>query len=123
MARDLTRGGTQAVVATPAELDGWDDAVAQTVDVFVVFGPVLDDALMVLLETIRNRFPTSEIVAVSPDPMVENAVQAVRFGVHSVLRAPAGPDQLGWEVARALARRRWARQRLRTLARGGPPAR
>ena len=113
----LTGAGTKAVVASLQEAVSWDDEPAQAVDVFVVSGPVLDDALMMMLETLRNRFPTAEIVVVSPDPMVENAVQAVRSGVHSVLQAPAGPDQLGLEVAKALARRRWAGQRLRLLAR------
>ncbi|MBI5498798.1 MAG: hypothetical protein HY907_01035 [Deltaproteobacteria bacterium] len=116
MARGLARAGSPVAAASPREVADWDEAFAQAVDVFVVAAAVLDDAQMALLERIRDRSPTAEIVVVSPDPAVEDAVQAVRAGVHSVLRAPALPDELGLEVAKALARRRWAKQRLRVLA-------
>ncbi|MBI5491133.1 MAG: hypothetical protein HY905_27625 [Deltaproteobacteria bacterium] len=117
VARGLARAGTRAAAVSPGEVAAWDEAIVQAVDVFVVVAAVLDDPQMALLERIRERSPTAEIVVVSPDPAVEDTVQAVRAGVHSVLRAPALPDELALEVTKALARRRWAKQRLRVLAR------
>lgn len=60
----------------------------------------------------------TEIVAIASGPLVDGAVQAVRSGVHSVLRAPVSPQRLAEEIGRAWRRRRHGEARMKVLARG-----
>jgi DNA-binding NtrC family response regulator len=93
--------------ADRAQLDG--------VDVLLIETHGLGEADASLLERVRERSPMIEIVAISEDPMVESAVQALRSGVYTLLAYPVSDQQLLEAIREATARKRRGEQRIRAL--------
>lgn len=92
----------------PVPTEGWADVV-----LVEIHG--LDSSEWRLLEDVRRREPLVEVVAISSDPVVEDAVCALREGVYSVLQYPVSSEQLADTITRAMARKRRAEGRLREL--------
>lgn len=92
----------------PVLTEGWADVV-----LVEIHG--LDSSEWRLLEDVRRREPLVEVVAISSDPVVEDAVCALREGVYSVLQYPVSSEQLADTITRAVARKRRAEGRLREL--------
>ena len=95
-------------------------------DVLLVETYGLDEAQRELLDALRDAAPLVEVVAISSDPAVEDAVQALRAGVFAVLEYPVSSDVIANEITRAGERKRRAEHRIRQLdgeARWGGAAR
>ncbi len=101
--------GTGAWSAEGPQLEG--------VDVLLVETYGLGDAEWSLVERVRERSPMIEIVAISEDPLVESAVQALRSGVYALFAYPVSDDQLMGAITEATARKRRGEQRIRALER------
>ncbi len=87
----------------------------ENVDVLLVETCGLREAEWSLVEQARERSPMLEIVAISDDPPVESAVQALRSGVYTLLAYPVSDDQLLEAIQEATARKRRGEQRIRAL--------
>jgi DNA-binding NtrC family response regulator len=86
-----------------------------SVDVLLVETYGLGEAQRELLDSLHEAAPLVEVVAISSDPGVEDAVQALRAGVFTVLEYPVSSDVIVTEVTLACERRRRAEQRIRQL--------
>jgi len=97
--------------------DAWsaDEPRLQGVDVLLVETRGLREEEWSLVERVRERSPMVEIVAISEDPLVESAVQALRSGVYTLLAYPVSDDQLLETITQATARKRRGEQRIRAL--------
>jgi DNA-binding NtrC family response regulator len=91
----------------------------EEVDVLLVETYGLREAEWSLVERARERSPMVEIVAISEDPLVEGAVQALRSGVYTLLAYPVSDDQLLEAITEATARKRRGEKRIKALER--PP--
>ncbi len=85
------------------------------VDVLLIETYGLREAEWSLVEQVRERSPMVEIVAISDDPLVESAVQALRSGVYTLLAYPVSDDQILEAITEATARKRRGEQRIRAL--------
>jgi DNA-binding NtrC family response regulator len=94
-------------VAAPAALDG--------VDVLVVDTDALTRADLEGISRVRERWPLVEVVAVTGSLPVEEAVEALREGVFTVLQHPVADELLVATIARAGQRHRRAKTRLDEL--------
>jgi DNA-binding NtrC family response regulator len=92
-----------------------DEPRLQGVDVLLVETCGLRQAEWSLVERVREVSPMVEIVAISDDPLVEGAVQALRSGVYTLLAYPVSDDQLLEAITQATARKRRGEQRIRAL--------
>lgn len=97
----------QGGVAAPAALDG--------VDVLVVDTDALARAELEDLSRLRERWPLVEVVAVTGSLPVEEAVEALREGVFTILQHPVADELLVATIALAGQRHRRARARLDEL--------
>jgi DNA-binding NtrC family response regulator len=85
------------------------------VDVLLVETCGFREAEWSLVERVREHSPMVEIVAISDDPLVESAVQALRSGVYTLLAYPVSDQQLLEAITQATARKRRGEQRIRAL--------
>jgi len=85
------------------------------VDVLLVETFGLGEAQRELLDALHEAAPLVEVVAISSDPAVENAVQALRAGVFAILEYPVSSDVIAREITHACDRKRRAEQRIRQL--------
>jgi DNA-binding NtrC family response regulator len=86
-----------------------------TIDILLLETSAFGDAEWALVERVREGSPMVEIVAVSADLAVENAVTAVRAGVYTVLGAPVTPGALVAAIRSAHDRKRRGEQRIQVL--------
>jgi DNA-binding NtrC family response regulator len=96
---------------------GWsaEEPQLQGIDVLLVETSRSGESEWSLVERVRERSPMVEIVAISEDPMVEGAVQALRNGVYTLLAYPVSDDQLLEAITQATARKRRGEQRIQAL--------
>lgn len=73
---------------------------------------------MTLMEAVRQRQPRLPVLIMTAHGTIETAVEAVRRGAFDYLTKPFVRDELRAKISRALATRRWARDRERLLAVG-----
>jgi two-component system, OmpR family, phosphate regulon sensor histidine kinase PhoR len=71
-----------------------------------------------LMETIHGRQPRLPVLIMTAHGTIETAVEAVQRGAFDYLTKPFVRDELRAKIFRALASRRWARDRERLLAVG-----
>jgi signal transduction histidine kinase/CheY-like chemotaxis protein len=71
-----------------------------------------------LMEQLKTRQPRLPVLIMTAPATIENAVEAVQRGAFDYLTKPFVKDELRSKIARALASRRWARDRERLLAVG-----
>lgn len=127
LARTLLAQGMEALVWSRP----WNELPVRDrlgwIDVLLVETEGLTDAEWDLLEAMREESPVTEVIAISSEPLLEDAVQALRAGAFSVLEYPVSSGQLVNEISKACARKRHGEQRLRQLGaehlRGGGEAR
>ena len=121
--RVLARSLEAALQANGAEVRLWEGRGAwsaeaiqlEGVDVLLVETSGSRETEWALVERVRERSPMVEIVAISEDPVVEGAVQALRNGVYTLLAYPVSDDQLVEAITQATARKRRGEQRIRAL--------
>ena len=63
---------------------------------------------MDVLETIKRRWPDSEVVIITGYPSIESAKQAVRLGAFDYLSKPVAPDEVVRAANDAMVQKRWA---------------
>jgi DNA-binding NtrC family response regulator len=73
-----------------------------------------------LIDAIRRAAPLVEVVAISSEPVVPDAVGALRAGVFAVLEYPVSSEQLEQTIRDAAGRKRRADARIRELTREQP---
>ncbi|MBI4638993.1 MAG: response regulator [Candidatus Rokubacteria bacterium] len=71
-----------------------------------------------LMEALHGHQPHLPVLIVTAHGTIETAVEAVRRGAFDYLTKPFAQDELRTKIARALAARRWARDRERLLSVG-----
>jgi len=71
-----------------------------------------------LMEALRERQPRMPVLIMTAHGTIENAVAAVQRGAFDYLTKPFARDELRSKIERALATRRWARDRERLLTVG-----
>ncbi|HKB24392.1 MAG TPA: response regulator, partial [Methylomirabilota bacterium] len=71
-----------------------------------------------LMEALRERQPRMPVLIMTAHGTIENAVEAVQRGAFDYLTKPFARDELRSKIERALATRRWARDRERLLTVG-----
>jgi two-component system response regulator HydG len=59
-----------------------------------------------VLESVKARWPETEVILLAADGSVSDAVEAVKQGAYDYIQKPFDPDAAGLVVARALERRR-----------------
>jgi DNA-binding NtrC family response regulator len=91
------------------------DAADLHADVVVAEIHGLASAEWRVVEAMRAARPLIEAVVISADPLVSDAVRAMRAGAFAVLGYPLMPEQLADIVGLACARKRRAEARLREL--------
>ena len=62
---------------------------------------------MDVLETIKNRWPESEVVVITGFPSIESAKRAVRLGAFDYLAKPVGPEEVIKAANDAFVQKRW----------------
>jgi DNA-binding NtrC family response regulator len=62
---------------------------------------------MDVLETIKNRWPESEVVIITGYPSIESAKHAVRLGAFDYLAKPVGPEEIIKAANDAFVQKRW----------------
>lgn len=102
---EVSRAGADA--ASGLDLDRVDVLLVET------HGAAADE--WALLERVRRQAPLVEVVAISSDPLVREAVRALRAGLYAVLQYPVSGDQLAETIAGAGTRKRRAEVRMRQL--------
>lgn len=63
---------------------------------------------MDVLETIKHRWPDSEVVIITGYPSIESAKQALRLGAFDYLAKPVAPDEVVRAANDAMVQKRWA---------------
>jgi DNA-binding NtrC family response regulator len=99
--------GAAAARADGAQLEG--------VDVLLIETHGLGEADASVVERVREHSPLIEIVAISEDPPVESAVQALRSGIYTLLAYPVSDDQILDAIRAATSRKRRGEERIRAL--------
>ena len=69
---------------------------------------------MSVLQTIKEKWPESEVVIITGYPTIETAKDAVRLGAYGYLAKPVGPDDVVNAANGALMRKKWALHKDRT---------
>lgn len=93
----------------PADLEG--------VDVLVIDTDALSAAELARLNRLHARWPLVEVVAVTGGLPVEEAVEALRAGIFTVLQHPVADPLLVETIAQAGRRHRRAQARMEELSR------
>jgi len=63
---------------------------------------------MVVLATIKQRWPQSEVVIITGYPSIESAKTALQLGAYDYLAKPVGPDEVIHAAKGAARQKRWA---------------
>jgi DNA-binding NtrC family response regulator len=63
---------------------------------------------MDVLKTIKQRWPTSEVVVITGYPSIETAKQAVKLGAFNYLTKPLDPHELRKAANDAVTQKRWS---------------
>ena len=63
---------------------------------------------MDVLKTIKQRWPSSEVVVITGYPSIETAKQAVRLGAFNYLTKPLDPNELRKAANDAVTQKRWS---------------
>ena len=63
---------------------------------------------MDVLKTIKQRWPSSEVVVITGYPSIETAKQAVRLGAFNYLTKPLDPTELRKAANDAVTQKRWS---------------
>jgi len=63
---------------------------------------------MDVLETIKQKWPESEVIMITGYPAVESAKRAVTLGAYDYLAKPVGPDEVINAANGAMMHKRWA---------------
>jgi DNA-binding NtrC family response regulator len=66
---------------------------------------------MSVLQTIKQKWPESEVVVITGYPSIETAKEAVRLGAYDYLAKPVGPDDVINAATGAMMQKRWALHR------------
>lgn len=61
-----------------------------------------------VLQTIKRRWPASEVVVITGYPTLESARQAMRLGACDYLAKPVGPDEVANAARGAMRHKKWA---------------
>jgi len=96
-------------------VDGDWPVPAAAVDVLLVEVPGLETAAWALAERLRRDAPLAEVVVVSADPVVEDAVLVLRSGAFAVLEPCVAGEQLVETVLAAATRKKRAEARIKEL--------
>ena len=99
--------GSAASSADGEQLEG--------IDVLLIETHGLGETDGSLVERVREHSPMIEIVAISEDPPVESAVQALRSGIYTLLAYPVSDDQILDAIHAATSRKRRGEQRIKAL--------
>lgn len=67
---------------------------------------------MSVLRMIKQRWPEIEVVVITGYPSVETAKEAIRLGAYDYLAKPVEPDQVIKVAGCAIARKKWALQKV-----------
>jgi signal transduction histidine kinase len=110
MGFDVTATGAPATALAAVEAEAFDVALVD-----LRMDPTDGVTLMEALHARQARLP---VLIMTAHGTIQTAVDAVRRGAFDYLTKPFVPDELRTKVARALATRRWARDRERLLAVG-----
>ena len=62
---------------------------------------------MSVLQTIKQKWPESEVVIITGYPSVETAKEAVRLGAYDYLAKPVGPDEVINAANDAVMQKKW----------------
>ena len=84
-------------------------------DVIVVESTGLDDPLWRTVEALRRDDPLVELVVVTSEPDVHDAVETVRSGAYTVLQYPVTGEELAAAVVAAGRRKRRATRRIHQI--------
>ena len=71
---------------------------------------------MLVLKTIKQRWPETEVVIITGYPNIETAKEAVRLGAYDYLAKPVGPDEVISVANGAMTQKKWALHRDRSAA-------
>jgi DNA-binding NtrC family response regulator len=74
---------------------------------------------MLVLKTIKERWPASEVVIITGYPSIETAKEAVRLGAYNYLAKPVSPDEVIKVAYGAMMQKKWALHSDRTDQDGG----
>lgn len=66
---------------------------------------------MSVLQTIKEKWPESEVVIITGYPSIETAKEAVRLGAYDYLAKPVGPEDVINAATGAMMQKRWALHR------------
>ncbi len=66
---------------------------------------------LALLDVVRERHPHLPVLIMTAHGTIDGAVEAIRRGAFDYLTKPFVPEELRGKISRALAERRWARDR------------
>jgi DNA-binding NtrC family response regulator len=69
---------------------------------------------MVVLRTIKEKWPESEVVIITGYPSIETAKEAVRLGAYDYLAKPVGPDDVINAANGAVMQKKWGLHTERT---------
>ena len=62
---------------------------------------------MMVLKTIKERWPESEVVIITGYPSIETAKEAVRLGAYNYLAKPLSPNDVVEAANGAMMKKRW----------------
>jgi DNA-binding NtrC family response regulator len=62
---------------------------------------------MSVLQTIKEKWPESEVVIITGYPSIETAKEAVRLGAYDYLAKPVGPDDVINAASGAMLQKKW----------------
>ena len=72
---------------------------------------------MAVLQTIKEKWPASEVVIITGYPSLETAKEAVRLGAYDYLAKPVGPDDVVNAAVGAMTQKKWSMRRDAALPR------
>src|SRR5438046_10586072 len=106
------------VTATPEANKAMEFAATHRFDVALLDLRMLPLDGIQLMEALHQRQPRLPVLIMTAHGTIETAVEAVQRGAFDYLTKPFVRDELRAKIRRALAARRWARDRERLLAVG-----
>ncbi len=111
----VRRGHLRSLAGANCEVEAvWDGSEALRAMAEHPFDVVLLDVRMpgldgmVVLKTIKEKWPESEVVVITGYPAIETAKEAVRLGAYDYLAKPVGPDDVINAANGAVMRKKWA---------------
>jgi len=63
---------------------------------------------MRVLQTIKQKWPDSEVVVITGFPSIEGAKESMRLGAYDYLAKPVGPEEVIGATRGAVTRKQWA---------------